>query len=201
MAPQAKRPRVPAASASVAPPKRQKKSKVDDGAANPPSKAPADAKPAEAPPSPKRRRRSVVASADAKPAEASPRGARAATPCAPTTAARGRTRPAGAAPAAAAVPPPLLTFDVGEHGVVKASQCDAAGLVGSSVSIPLTKWPGFAGSRGYEPCEIVGWAAGLTIAGRSGFYVLRASDGHHYAFSRRLVKGRADIEARSLRAR
>ena len=75
MAPQAKRPRVPAASASVAPPKRQKKSKVDDGAANPPPKAPADAKPAEASPSPKRRRRSVVASADAKPAEASPRGA------------------------------------------------------------------------------------------------------------------------------
>ena len=75
MAPQAKRPRVPAASASVAPPKRQKKSKVDDGAANLPSKAPADAKPAEASPSPKRRRRSVVASADAKPAEASPRGA------------------------------------------------------------------------------------------------------------------------------
>ena len=75
MAPQAKRPRVPAASASVAPPKRQKKSKVDDGAANPPPKAPADAKPAEASPWPKRRRRSVVASADAKPAEASPRGA------------------------------------------------------------------------------------------------------------------------------
>ena len=79
MAPQPRRPR--AASASLTPPKRQKKSMVgttsdvDDGAANPPPKAPADAKPAEASPSPKRPRLSVVASADAKPAEASPRSA------------------------------------------------------------------------------------------------------------------------------
>ena len=123
-----------------------------------------------------KRRSASAAPADGVEAEATAEAA-AASPSKPTRAAKAAAAAAKKAP---------QSFDCGEDGCVVVSRTDAAGIVGTTVDIPNSTWPGYEKDNGSTPCLVVGYAARHRAAKATskGAYVVEA-DGDFYAFDKK----------------